>query len=87
MDSTLRDVQETPFGALYRRILKMQAMKTLPQGDDASKIFDAMMLDLPFRAQVNMSGGKLKPRMMEAFICFFNGFYLRGLRKLIPIGG
>ncbi|MDR3276223.1 MAG: glycoside hydrolase family 3 C-terminal domain-containing protein [Treponema sp.] len=83
MTSTLNDVKDTSFGKSFIKNMQKQSGGVIEDSEEINAIKDAMMMEIPFRTMINFSGGAMTPKMMEAFICFFNGKYLKGIMWLL----
>ncbi|MDR0910421.1 MAG: glycoside hydrolase family 3 C-terminal domain-containing protein [Spirochaetaceae bacterium] len=83
MLSTLGDVQNTWFGKNFIKGMRKNVGNVVDESDEASSIAEAMMLEMPLRALVNMSGGSITDKQADAFITLFNGHYIKGFAKLL----
>ena len=85
--STLGEVKASFAGRMFYSAIKKNMMKQFSggsgdNGDEFTKIIDAMLEDMPLRQLAMLSGDAMTPNVMEGLVEMMNGHYIRGLRKM-----
>ena len=85
--STHGEVKASFAGRMFYSAIKKNMMKQFSggsgdNGDEFTKIIDAMLEDMPLRQLAMLSGDAMTPNVMEGLVEMMNGHYIRGLRKM-----
>ena len=85
--STHGEVKASFAGRMFYSAIKKNMMKQFSggsgdNGDEFTKIIDAMLEDMPLRQLAMLSGDAMIPNVMEGLVEMMNGHYIRGLRKM-----
>ena len=85
--STHGEVKASFAGRMFYSAIKKNMMKQFSggsgdNGDEFTKIIDAMLEDMPLRQLAMLSGDAMTPNVMEGLVEMMNSHYIRGLRKM-----
>ena len=85
--STHGEVKASFAGRMFYSAIKKNMMKQFSggsgdNGDEFTKIIDAMLEDMPLRQLAMLSGDAMTPNVMEGLVEMMNGHYIRGLRTM-----
>lgn len=85
--STHGEVKASFAGRMFYSAIKKNMMKQFSggsgdNGDEFTKIIDAMLEDMPLRQLAMLSGDAMTLNVMEGLVEMMNGYYIRGLRKM-----
>ena len=85
--STHGEVKASFAGRMFYSAIKKNMMKQFSggsgdNGDEFTKIIDAMLEDMPLRQLAMLSGDAMTPNVMEGLVEMMNGHYIRGLRNM-----
>lgn len=86
ISSTLGDIKDTKLGEKILSQVKEAAAGLGEGNDDLSGMFDAMVMDMPLRTLVMLSGGATTPKQIDGMVDVLNGKSLRGYIKLLTGG-
>ena len=70
------------YSAIKKNMMKQFSGGSGDNGDEFTKIIDAMLEDMPLRQLAMLSGDAMIPNVMEGLVEMMNGHYIRGLRKM-----
>lgn len=83
LNSTIDDIKHTKVGQQIAAQVKEQAASMLGgAGEDIQAMFDAMILDMPLRSLVMMSGGAMSEQMLDGILNMLNGHPVKGAFQL-----
>ncbi|MDD7161958.1 MAG: hypothetical protein SPF69_10095 [Candidatus Ornithospirochaeta sp.] len=85
--STHGEVKASFAGRMFYSAIKKNMMKQFSggsgdNGDEFTKIIDAMLEDMPLRQLAMLSGDAVIPNVMEGLVEMMNGHYIRGLKMM-----
>jgi len=82
-NSTLKDIQHTKVGQQILKMTKENVTQMMGEGEeDLNQMVDAMMMDMPLRLLMMLSGGSLTQMMLDGIVNMLNGRMLKGLIQM-----
>ena len=82
-NSTLNDIKHTKVGQQILKQTQENVKSMMGDGEsDLSKMADNMMMDMPLRLLVMLSGGVMTQLMLDGIVNMLNGKFLKGLIQM-----
>lgn len=83
-NSTLGEIKDTFAGRQLIKNVRKQASGMMGEGSaDFAAMLEAMLMDMPLRSLVMMSGGMINPRQLDGMVDMVNGKFFKGLGRLL----
>ena len=70
------------YSAIKKNVVEQFSGGGGDNGDEFTKIIDAMLEDMPLRQLAMLSGDAMTPNVMEGLVEMMNGHYIRGLKMM-----